>query len=118
MKFFINTFIISISVVLFTGCGSTAKQNIYHWDRAYIDSVYESINEEGDINTQISNLEKIIQDSYTNKKKIAPGLYAQLGLLYSKIGNNSKSMMNLDKEIEMFPESKQYITFLKNKGVK
>ena len=118
MKYFINTFLLSSLVVLLTACGSNANQTIYHWDKAYIDSVYESLNEEGDINTQISNLEKIIQDSYTNKKKIAPGLYAQLGLLYSKIGNNSKSIMNLNKEMEMFPESKQYITFLKNKGVK
>ena len=118
MKFFVNTFIIGTFVVLLTGCGSAKNQNIYHWDRAYIDSVYESLNEEGDINKQISNLEKTVQDSYTNKKKIAPGLYAQLGLLYSKIGDNSKSIMYLNKEMEMFPESKKYITLLKNKGEK
>ena len=119
MKFFINTFLISSFVLLVTGCGgTTANQNIYHWDRTYSDSVYESLNEEGDISQQISNLEKIVQDSYTNKKRVAPGLYAQLGLLHSKIGDNSKSIMYLNKEIEMFPESKQYITLLKNKGEK
>lgn len=117
MKFFINSLIIGTFAIILTGCGST-NQSIYHWDRTYIDSVYASLNEEGDINKQISDLEKAVQDSYTNKKKIAPGLYAQLGLLYSKIGDNPKSIIYLNKEIEMFPESKQYITLLKNKGVK
>jgi hypothetical protein len=113
----INTFLMFTLILSLTGCGNT-PQNIYHWDRGYIDSVYEFINEDGDINEQITDLEKMIQDTNTNKKKVAPGLYAQLGLLYSKIGNTDKSMMYLDKEMETFPESTQYINFLKNKGVK
>lgn len=117
MKFIINIFLIFGLIFILTGCGNTQPQNIYHWDRAYIDSVYEFINEDGDINEQIANLEKNIQDSYTNKKKIAPGLYAHLGLLYSKLGNTDKSIMYLNKEMEIFPESAQYINFLK-KGVK
>jgi hypothetical protein len=117
MKFIFNIFVIISFLVLLTGCGAT-NQSIYHWDASYIDSVYESINEDGDINEQISNLEKVIQDSYNNKKKVAPGLYAQLGLLYSKVGNNSKSIIYLNREVETFPESKQYIDFLKNKGKK
>jgi hypothetical protein len=113
----INTFLIFGLLFALTGCRN-APQNIYHWDRGYMDSVYEFINEDGDVNEQIANIEKMIQDSYTNKKKVAPGLYAHLGLLYSKIGNIDKSIIYLDKEIETFPEATQYINFLKNKGVK
>lgn len=117
MKLIVNTFLIFGFILTLSGCGNT-PQNIYHWDRAYMDSVYEFINEDGDINEQIGNLEKMIQDSDSNKKKVAPGLYAHLGLLYSKVGNTDKSMMYLDKEKELFPESAQYINFLKNKGAK
>ncbi len=111
-------FLVSMTI-FFVGC-ATKNQSIYHWDGTYAKSVYEYTKQDGDINEQIANLEKLIQKSYEKNKPIAPGIYAHLGLLYSNLGNHGKFISYLDKEAELYPESKAYIEFLKksNKGKK
>lgn len=113
-------FLVGLLALLFVGCGAKKQSNIYCWDGTYAKSVYEYINQDGDINEQIANLEKLIQKSYEKNKPIAPGIYAHLGLLYSNLGNHGKFISYLDKEAQLYPESKTYIEFLKksNKGKK
>ena len=113
-------FLLGLSTLLFVGCGAKKQSNIYCWDGTYAKSVYEYINQDGDINEQIANLENLIQKSYKRNRPVAPGIYAHLGLLYSNLGNHGKFISYLDKEAQLYPESKTYIEFLKksNKGKK
>lgn len=105
-----------LATVFLSGCVSQ-NQSLYYWDGLYAKSVYEYINQDGDINEQIANLEKLIQKSYEKNRPVAPGVYAHLGLLYSNLGDNAKFISYLDKEAEIYPESRKYIEFLKsNKG--
>lgn len=115
----IKNALILLTISLFMGgCAVKKDENIYYWDNAYSSSVYEYLNQEGDANKQISDLENLIQTAYEKGKKVPPGTHAHLGLLYSNLGNISKSTYHLDKEMELFPESKAYISFLKNKNFK
>ncbi|MCZ6134992.1 DUF4810 domain-containing protein [Campylobacter ureolyticus] len=113
-------FLVGLLALLFVGCGAKKQSNIYCWDGTYAKSVYEYINQDGDINEQIANLENLIQKSYKRNRPVAPGIYAHLGLLYSNLGNHGKFISYLDKEAQLYPESKTYIEFLKksNKGKK
>lgn len=108
---------LGIFVMLLSGCAAS-KKPIYYWDASYEESVYNYLNEEGDINEQIDNLEKYIQKAYEKNEKVPPGLYAHLGLMYHKNGNDEKFFAYLDKEAGLFEESRQYVEFLKSSKTK
>ena len=114
---FKTLFALALGVFL-AGCGSERPRPLYYWDGSYSSSLYEYMSETGDVNEQIGALENSIQNAYENAQKVPPGLYAHLGLLYANNGDNVKANINFDKEIENFPESKEYITFLRMHGAK
>ena len=104
--------ILSCSALLFAGC-TGGRKSIYHWDGAYQSSVYNYLNEDGDINEQISDLQKYIKRIEDDpSKKVPPGLYAHLGLLYTAVGNETAAKANFAKEASLFPHSQKYSEFL------
>ena len=103
--------IFSLATLLFVGCAGS-QQSLYYWDGKYQQSVYEYLNEEGDISEQISKLEDSIKQAETAMKKIPPGLYAHLGILYNANGNLEIAKKYFQKEVEFFPQSTKYIQFL------
>ena len=105
---------LGLFVLFLAGCGhSNGPRSLYYWDGSYSSSLYSYLNEEGDTNEQISRLENLVQISIQKGYKIAPGVYAHLGLLYLNNGNLGAANANFDKEVENFPESREYINFIK-----
>ena len=103
----------ALALVL-VGCSNTSgPRSLYYWDGTYNNALYTYLNESGDTNEQISHLENLIQTSIQKGYKIAPGLYAHLGLLYLNNGNLGVANANFDKEVENFPESREFINFIK-----
>ncbi|MCI6989564.1 MAG: DUF4810 domain-containing protein [Campylobacter sp.] len=105
-------FALLILVLFLAGCAQK-KETLYYWDVDYNVALYEYLNDDGDINKQISDLENYINDAYNKSKPLPPGLNAHLALLYSRLGNTQKSDYYFDEEVKRFPESKHYIDFLK-----
>lgn len=104
----------ALFALFLAGCGhSSGPRSLYYWDGSYSSSLYSYLNEEGDTNEQISRLENLVQISTQKGYKIAPGVYAHLGLLYLNSGNLGAASTNFDKEVENFPESREYINFIK-----
>ena len=100
--------------LLLAGCNQPdTPRSLYYWDGTYNNALYTYLNESGDTNEQISHLENLIQTSTQKGYKIAPGLYAHLGLLYLNNGNLGVANANFDKEVQNFPESREYINFIK-----
>ena len=96
---------LALFVLFLAGCGhSSAPKSLYYWDGSYSSSLYSYLNEEGDTNEQISRLENLVQISTQKGYKIAPGVYAHLGLLYLNNGNIGAANANFDKEVQNFPE--------------
>ena len=109
-------FAAAASLVL-AACGSTQHidTSLYQWGKGeQADSVYQSLTHEGDPQEQLQKLEILTQD--LKGKKIAPGLYAQLGLLYNQAGDANKAAAAFNREAELFPEAKPYMQFLLNRG--
>lgn len=100
--------------LLVAGCSNASgPRSLYCWDGTYSRSLYSYLSEDGDATEQISRLENLVQNSTQRGYKVAPGLYAHLGLLYLNNGNLGAANANFDKEVQNFPESKDFINFIK-----
>ena len=117
-----NIFLGLTVTLLMTACASSSSNKpLYYWDSAYDKSVYHRLNKDGDADKEIAQLEKMAQKAYDKQKKMPPGFYAHLGLLHHDAGNMQKMQENLQKEAELYEESRAYMEFLlknKTKGVK
>lgn len=93
---------LGLFVLFLVGCGhSNGPRSLYYWDGSYSSSLYSYLNEEGDTNEQISRLENLVQISIQKGYKIAPGVYAHLGLLYLNNGNLGTANANFDKRCKI-----------------
>ena len=105
---------LALFAILLAGCGNAGgPRSLYYWDGTYSSSLYSYLSEDGDATEQISRLENLVQTSTQRGYKVAPGLYAHLGLLYLNNGNLGAANANFDKEVENFPESREFINFIK-----
>ena len=105
---------LAAAAVIFCGCGGGSRDRIYYWDGSYTDSTYQYLKQEGDVGEQIEALEKSIQKAYEKGRKVPPGFYSHLGLLYLNAGNGARARENFEKEAQAFPESKPFLTFVTN----
>ncbi len=113
-----NFALASAAALLLSGCADDSPRQLYYWDGAYTGSVYEYLSEEGDAGAQIAALEESLQKAYQRAAKVPPGLYAHLGLLYLSQGNGAKFKAYVEKEAELYPESRDYAMFLLNQNSK
>ena len=113
-----NFALASAAAMLLSGCADDSPRQLYYWDGAYTGSVYEYLTEEGDAGAQIAALEESLQKAYQRAAKVPPGLYAHLGLLYLSQGNGAKFKAYVEKEAELYPESRDYAIFLLNQNGK
>ncbi len=105
---------LALFALLFAGCNQPdTPRSLYYWDGTYNNALYTYLNEGSDVNEQISHLENLVQTSIQKGYKVAPGLYAHLGLLYLNNGNLGVANVNFDKEVQNFPESREFINFIK-----
>ena len=105
---------LALFALLLAGCNQPdTPRSLYYWDGTYNNALYTYLNEGSDVNEQISHLENLVQTSIQKGYKVAPGLYAHLGLLYLNNGNLGVANVNFDKEVQNFPESREFINFIK-----
>ena len=105
---------LALFAILLAGCGNAGgPRSLYYWDGTYSSSLYSYLSEDGDATEQISRLENLVQNSTQRGYKVTPGLYAHLGLLYLNNGNLGAANANFDKEVQNFPESREFINFIK-----
>ncbi len=117
-KTLVNFALASATALLLSGCADDSPRQLYYWDGAYTSSVYEYLTEEGDAGAQIAALEQSLQKAYQRAAKVPPGLHAHLGLLYLSQGNGAKFKAYVEKEAELYPESRDYAMFLLNQNSK
>ena len=113
-----NFALASAAALLLSGCADDSPRQLYYWDGAYTSSVYEYLTEEGDASAQIAALEDSLQKAHQRAAKVPPGLHAHLGLLYLSQGNGAKFKAYVEKEAELYPESRDYAMFLLNQNGK
>lgn len=107
--------IIVMFAVLFTlyGCQST---NIYYWGdyaSTSYDFNYEPSQETRD--KHLAEINEIIATAEKKNKMVPPGMYIELAMLQAEQGDTTSATANLDKELALYPESKEFIEFLKKR---
>lgn len=106
------TIVLGISLFL-VACQNQSRHNdLYYWGD-YQDSVYAYFNQE-DLVAQEGNLTKIIEKTKELNKPVAPGVYAQLGLVLLKQHKTSEAGHYFNLEQQLYPESAKLIQFLQN----
>lgn len=102
-------------VVLLAACG-TSQQPLYHWGK-YPDTVYQGMQGKKSPDQQVAELEQYLEQAKSEDKAVAPGVYAQLGMLYVEMGRGELAAKAFNEEKARFPESAQFMDFLlKNKS--
>ncbi len=95
----------------FSACSTSTEPPVFYWGD-YQKVVYQGFTEENDVQEQIDTLSKSIQMANNKTWRVAPGLYAQLGMLQLKAGNRDAALQAFANESTLYPESEQYMNYL------
>jgi hypothetical protein len=100
-------------MITFLGCGPAPR--LFYWG-TYSSTLYnyKKNPDEKTLAAHKASLLNVITESPKRNKKIPPGICAEYGYLLAKEGNNEKGLEYMDKEIELYPESKTFIQRLKS----
>ncbi|MDO4231404.1 MAG: DUF4810 domain-containing protein [Lautropia sp.] len=96
--------------LLLVACGG--PRSLYHWGN-YPDTIYSYYDSEGDWSAQERSLQKIIRAANARNRKVAPGVYAQLGLVYSRQGRDDEAREAFAQEESLYPESAVFMQRLR-----
>jgi hypothetical protein len=107
-------FIISVVMLLVTGCAPTSNEAFYWGD--YSSTLYDLKKSPSDTTLSLHKAELllIIEKSEKRKTQVPPGVFAEYGYILLKTGEENMGMEYLDKEALLYPESIVFITRLKN----
>jgi hypothetical protein len=96
------------TVLLFQGCAS--HTNLYHWGE-YQELVYDIYLNPGEADpaTQIYKLNLSIEQAENSGMKVAPGIFAHLGMVHAQVGNPMLAKDALLQEKALYPESSVFI---------
>ena len=102
-----KTKLITISTVLLVLSGCAANNGIYYWGN-YSETAYDFKKDPNEKTraAHIKTLNDIINKAQQNKKKIPPGIYAELGLIEASSNKKKAAIDDFKKEEALFPESK------------
>ena len=102
-------FLLAISLCL-GGCASQPEL-LYSWG-SYEAQVYARLNGESSPHTQLGEMELDLQKILTSGKRLPPGFYAHMGMLYAETGNYAGAIASFMSEKASFPESVVFMNLL------
>ena len=106
--FSIGLTLLSLCCGVLTGCAT--QSGLYHWGN-YEQIIYNMYINPGsaDPRTQIQALSVDIQEAENHGKKVAPGVYAHLGMMYAMLGDGGDAMAAFEMEKKLYPESSHLV---------
>ncbi len=96
-----------IILIMLTGC----QQHMYIWGD-YEKIIHSNYKNPESVNTlsEIDHIENnIILEANMQQKKVPPGIYSHLAVLYMKVGKTDKALESFSKEKQLFPESEVFV---------
>ncbi|WP_051940943.1 DUF4810 domain-containing protein [Stenoxybacter acetivorans] len=106
------------TAVMLSACGANSNKSLYYWGN-YPDTVYKGLQNKQTPGAQLAVLQEYLEKAKSANQAVAPGVYAQMGMLYVQMGNSEQAYKAFAEEKTRFPESAQLMDFLmgnKNKG--
>jgi hypothetical protein len=91
------------TVMLALALSGCASKGLYEWG-GYDAVLYNSYKDPTTVAANMLRLETHIQQLEQGKRKVPPGLYADLGMLQLQSGDKEHAQANFRKERELWPE--------------
>lgn len=103
------SFIVCVSLVLLGGC-TTVSEAGYYWGN-YAQTSYLIVNEPTDesYRAHIEELTRIIDVSKKQGLKVPPGVYAEIGFMHGKLGEEENAKAFFALEVQEYPESEAFL---------
>lgn len=94
--------------ILLVGCASTGS--LYYWG-GYEDMLNTYYSRPGDMTAarQVEILQGDIAEAQRRSQRVAPGIYAHLGLALADLGNVGGAKAAFSQEVELYPESRHML---------
>ena len=92
--------------VALTGC---ASKGLYQWG-GYEEQLYAAYKDPTKVETLRLKLEAMLQEAQQSGRRVAPGLYAELGTVYLQGGNRPQAIRYYELERRTWPESTLLMT--------
>lgn len=101
---------IGVALVMLSGCAAQVTEAGYYWGN-YANTLYEYTKEPSDetLAKHVEELDKIVAESNERELKVPPGVYAELGHIASKSGDNTAAMAHYEAEMNLYPESRIFL---------
>lgn len=102
---------LGVALLGFVSCGLNQPNNLYAW-YGYDDIAYEYSKSRSPEATSrlIEVYKRIITKPGGSRRRVPPGIYAEYGYLLIKQGKQAEGVALLRQEIELYPESKVFVT--------
>lgn len=108
-------------VVLFFSlilAGCATHKSLYYWgDYAGTAYDYKKTPSEATRLAHYEELNNIVVKSGEQNKKVPPGIYIELAMIASEMGNANQAMVFLNNEVELYPESENFVSVIRSKLV-
>jgi len=90
-----------------------APKPLYYWGN-YEQLVYDMYKNPGNATpeVQLQKLNQDIQIAQNKGLRVAPGIYAHIGMLYASMGDAGSAKAALEQEQQLYPESTQFVSGL------
>jgi hypothetical protein len=113
MKKTIKKAVCLIAVLGVTACAT--NQNIYYWNN-YSETAYQYRHEPSEKTRakHKASLLEIVSKAEQKKKRVPPGIYAELGLMEAETDNLQQAEQYLLLEKALFPESSKLVDMMLN----
>ena len=97
------------SILVLSGCATVTEAG-YYWGK-YSTTLYNYTKNPSDetLGAHVEELEKIIAESLERELRVPPGVYAELGYIRAKQGNNDVAMAHYESEMALYPESRLFL---------
>lgn len=100
--------LIILSLVVLSSC--TVQKQLYTWNDYHVKSYnYLKNGDDKAIQELINTYIKIIEKQKKGRNTVPPGIYADYGFILLQMGKTVEGKAMLEKEIELYPESKEFI---------
>lgn len=115
MRVSLYIFFTAFILLFFSAC-ATKKPLYYYGDysREYY-NYKKNMSPESELELQKAIEEAITKADQGQAKRVAPGMYANLGYIYLKQGNSQKAKESFIKEKSIYPEATHFMDRLINK---
>lgn len=101
---------VACALLFLSGCASQVTEAGYYWGN-YANTLYVYAKEPSDetLAAHIEELNNIIVESKERELKVPPGIYAELGYIEAKTGDDSAAMAHYEAEMSLYPESRVFL---------